>query len=540
MKPTKRQQQWTKWVAAGLLTTTALVGGLGLFSDNVRRLFGVSADALAGTEDVTPRTKTFQAAGVDQKKSLKHFGEAYEDSYGGVSAAPVQPTVAPNAFVAADHDAKSTFAIDVDTASYTYARRQLNAGFRVEPSTVRVEEWVNAFRYDLEAPHDAPWAIHAEGAPSPFTAGRVLLKVSLQGRRLSNEARQPANLVLLADVSGSMAGTDRLELAKKAMHQLVNQLGTRDRVALVTYAGSTRVVLPSTSCFEKRAVHDAIDSLSTGGGTSMGSGMELAYREALRHAKAGVSSRVLVFTDGDANIGPVGHQAILAAIKGAVADGVMLTTVGFGMGNYRDHELEQLADHGNGQSLYLDGPAEVERVFSQRNLPGLLQVLSKDMKVQVTFDDRVVRRYRLLGYENRDVRDEDFRNDAVDGGELGVGHTVTALYELELSDAARAPLGHIAVRGLHPGSGEAFEVSRVMESSVLARSVNEASADFRFATAVAMAADVLRGNAGAGVTLREAKALAETAVGPWPERAEFVSLLSRALSREGGFAAARY
>jgi Ca-activated chloride channel family protein len=163
MKPTNRQQQWTKWVAAGLLTTTALVGGLGLFSDNVRRLFGGSADALAGTEEVTLRTKTFHVGGGDQKKSLKHFGEAYEDSYGGVSAAPVQPTVAPNAFVAADHDAKSTFAIDVDTASYTYARRQLNAGFRVEPSTVRVEEWVNAFRYDLEAPHDAPWAIHATG-----------------------------------------------------------------------------------------------------------------------------------------------------------------------------------------------------------------------------------------------------------------------------------------------------------------------------------------------------------------------------------------
>jgi Ca-activated chloride channel family protein len=207
------------------------------------------------------------------------------------------------------------------------------------------------------------------------------------------------------------------------------------------------------------------------------------------------------------------------------------------MGNYRDHDLEQLADHGNGQSLYLDGPAEAERVFSRRALPGLLQVLSKDVKVQVAFDDAVVRRYRLLGYENRDVRDEDFRNDAVDGGELGVGHTVTALYELEL--AGPGPLGAVSVRGLEPRTGTAFEVSRRMGAEVLARSVNEASADFRFATAVAMAADVMRGNRGAGVTLREAKALAETAVGDWPERLEFVGLLEQALRVESAAAQAR-
>jgi Ca-activated chloride channel family protein len=532
MNPTNTK--WTKWVAAGLLSVTGLAGVVVLASDNLRTLSGASADALAGQEGFVARTKSFQASGGDMKKTLKHFG----DSAGTLNgpAAP-QPTAAPNAFVATDADAKSTFAIDVDTSSYTYARRQLTAGLRVEPSTVRVEEWVNAFRYDLPAPREEPWAIHVEGAPSPFTAGRTLLKVSLQGRRLSNEARAPANLVLLVDVSGSMSGADRLPLVKRALHQLVDQLDGRDRVALVTYAGSTEVVVPSTSAADPRALHGAIDRLGAGGSTAMGSGMELAYAEALRHARAGVSSRVMVFTDGDANIGPVGHQAILSRIRGAVADGVMLTTVGVGMGNFRDHELEQLADHGNGQSLYLDGPAEVERVFSRRALPGLLQVLSKDVKVQVAFDDQVVRRYRLLGYENRDVRDEDFRNDAVDGGELGVGHTVTALYELEL--AGPGPLGAVSVRGLEPRTGTAFEVRRRMGAEVLARSVNEASADFRFATAVAMAADVMRGNRGAGVTLREAKALAETAVGDWPERQEFVGLLQQALRVESAAAQAR-
>ena len=201
------------------------------------------------------------------------------------------------------------------------------------------------------------------------------------------------------------------------------------------------------------------------------------------------------------------------------------------MGNYRDGALEQLADKGNGQSLYIDREAELERVFGQSNLPSLLQVISKDVKVQVAFDERVVRRYRLLGYENRDVRDEDFRNDAVDGGELHAGHTVTALYELELTGNTGA-LGTISVRGKQPANEQPFELSSQVPQSVLARSVNEATADFRFATAVAMAADVLRGNANAGVTLREAKALAETAASDWPERREFVSLLNRALSGE--------
>ncbi len=531
---TTTNTKWMKWGLGGFFTVTGLLLGLVLFGDNVRRLHGASADSLAGEEYVTPRTRSFAASGTDTRKTLSHFG-ATTESYGG-PAAP-QPALAPNGFVLADRDAKSTFAIDVDTASYTYARRQLQAGLRVEPTTVRVEEWVNAFRYDLESPTDQPWAIHVEGAPSPFTAGRALLKVSLQGRRVSSEARVPANLVLLVDVSGSMAGEDRLPLAKRAMHQLVDQLDARDRVALVTYAGSTRVVLASTSGADQQPLHRAIDGLAPGGGTAMGNGMELAFREALRHARPGVASRVMVFTDGDANIGPVGHGAILERVKHAVAEGVMLTTVGVGMGNHRAHDLEQLADHGNGQSLYLDGPAEAERVFSQRNLPGLLQVLSKDVKVQVAFEDSVVRRYRLLGYENRDVADADFRNDAVDGGELGAGHTVTALYELELSGPG--PLGTVSVRGLEPTTRAPFEVSRRLSADVLARSVNETSADFRFATAVAMAADVLRGNHAAGVSLREAKALAETALGGWPERAEFVQLLERALSLEGAQATAR-
>jgi len=517
-------RSWKLWAVVGAAFTLAAVVSVELFADNVKAMFGMSADGLSGDEVLQPGSRTFRAVGLDTRKLLRNFGEV-------VSNAPPspQPTAVPHALTATDVDALSTFAIDVDTASYTYARRQLRSGNRVEPSTVRVEEWVNAFRYHLEAPKDAPWAIHAEGAPSPFTPGRTLLKVALQGRVFTNAERKPANLVFLVDTSGSMMGADRLDLARRAMHQLVDALDERDSVAIATYAGGSVLVLPATNAGKAPAIHAAIDRLGAGGGTSMESGMVLAYREAVKGVREGVSSRVLVFTDGDANIGATHSDALLAAVKRYVDDGVTLTTVGFGMGNYRDHTLEQLADKGNGQSLYIDDAAEVERVFSTQRLASLLQVISKDVKVQVAFDPRVVRSYRLLGYENRDVRDEDFRNDAVDGGELHAGHTVTALYELELSGAAGA-LGAVSVRGLQPGNGRAFEVSQPLGQQVLARSVNEASADFRFATAVAMAADVLRGNPAAGVTLREAKALAETAASDWPERREFVGLLERALS----------
>lgn len=527
----RTNSSWMKWVVGGWLTAVVALGGLTLFGDNLKRLTGSSADALAGYEAVQPGTKNFRAGG-DTKKSLMTFGSNFEE-YGnqGYAPAPVQHAETPNQLVTADHDALSTFAIDVDTASYTYARRQLQGGLRVEPSTVRVEEWVNAFRYHLDAPNDAPWAIHAEGAPSPFTAGRTLLKVSLQGRRFSNAERKPANLVFLVDTSCSMAGADRIELAKKSMHTLVDGLDERDTVAIATYAGGSSLPLRATNADEKAVIHRTIDRLETGGGTAMESGMVLAYREAVKGVRAGVESRVLVFTDGDANIGATNSGDILSSVQGYLRDGVTLTTVGFGMGNYRDGALEQLADKGNGQSLYIDRAAELERVFGQSNLPSLLQVISKDVKVQVAFDERVVRRYRLLGYENRDVRDEDFRNDAVDGGELHAGHTVTALYELELTGNPGA-LGTISVRGKQPANEQPFELSSQVPQSVLARSVNEATADFRFATAVAMAADVLRGNANAGLTLREAKALAETAASDWPERREFVALLNRALSGE--------
>jgi Ca-activated chloride channel family protein len=329
-----------------------------------------------------------------------------------------------------------------------------------------------------------------------------------------------------------MEGPDRIELAKESLRVLTRNLNARDTVSLVTYASGVRDVLGPTPASHQRTILEAIEGLNTGGGTAMGSGLELAYRHALRGAQQGGVARVIVLTDGDTNIGAnQSAESMLEAVRGYVKEGVTLTTVGFGMGNYRDSRMERLADSGNGQSVYIDSRAEAVKVF-ETNLSGTLQVIARDVKVQVTFDPRVVTRYRLLGYENRAVADADFRNDEVDGGEIGAGHSVTALYELELADGATAgSLGFVAVRGQRVGGVGpwAFEVEAAITRAVLAPTLAQASTELRFAAAVAGAADVLRGNgAVSAFSLEAAIGLARGASRELPEREEFVRLMQTA------------
>ncbi|MEW5741648.1 MAG: von Willebrand factor type A domain-containing protein [Myxococcota bacterium] len=507
-------------VLSVLVIAAMTLAGVTLFGDNLRALRGMSADALAG--DTTLRHRA--TGGHLEKKKMVNFARENAD-YGGPN--PSFTPVTPNRATETKRDALSTFAIDVDTASYTYARRVLEANGLPDAASVRVEEWVNAFPYRLAAPADAPFAVHVEGAPSPFDRTRTLLKVALKGREVHNKDRKPAHLVFLVDTSGSMSSEDRLPLAKQCLRILTEQLNARDTVALVTYAGHVQVVLEPTPATQQQAIFRAIDSLSSGGGTAMGSGMELAYRLAVRQAQPGHVSRVIVLTDGDANIGAnVTAGQMLAAVKGYVQEGVTLTTVGFGMGNYRASALEELADSGNGHAVYIDGEREAQRVFGAE-VAGTLEYLAKDVKVQVAFDPAVVKSYRLVGYENRDVKDEDFRNDKVDGGELGSGHAVTALYEVELTGAG-GDLGTVAVRGLHPDSSKPFEVSASLSRKVVAETLVGASADLRFATAVALAADVLRGNPVAEYPLSRIAQLAEDAAEERPERLEFASLVRKA------------
>jgi Ca-activated chloride channel homolog len=442
----------------------------------------------------------------------------------------------PNPWVDPAKDKLSTFSIDVDTGSYTLARRKLEEGGLPSPDGVRVEEFLNYFTYDYPAPAGsgpqgaAPFAVNLEAAPSPYDSSRALLKIGVQGRKIPAAERLPVHLTFLVDVSGSMSSSDKLGLVKRALKILVDNLREDDTVALVTYAGSTRVVLGPTGASERKKIMRAIDDLKSGGGTGMASGLELAYQQALANKSEGSVSRVIVCSDGDANLGPSSYEEMLDIIGGYVEQGVTLTTVGVGTGNYQDATMEQLADRGNGNYVYLDSVKAATRFFSEQ-LSGTLQVIAKDVKIQVEFSDDAVARYRLVGYENRDIADEDFRVDAVDAGEVGAGHAVTAIYELELVGAPKGPLATVRVRAKAPEGEIAKETAYALDAAEIEAGFDAASADFKFAAAVIGFADVLRKNPEAKqISLERVRELARQGAKGMPEREEFLGLVKRAMS----------
>lgn len=439
-----------------------------------------------------------------------------------------------NAIVDAREDKLSTFGIDVDTGSWLYARRFLQMGRAPAEASVRVEEWVNAMHYDYAGPPPGSTdaiAIHVDAAPSPFTRDHLVVRVALQGRRVQTSDRLPAHVTFLVDVSGSMSADDKLPWARDAIRTAVHAMRADDTLAIATYAGDTRLALATTKATDRDAVERAIDTLVSGGGTNMGSGMELAYREANQHLGRERSARVIVLSDGDANIGRTGHDAILASIKGYVSEGVTMSTVGFGTGNYNDHLMEQLADAGNGTYSYIGDRATMKRVFADE-LTQTLEVIAQDAKIQVEWNPEVVASYRLLGYENRDIADRDFRNDKKDAGEIGAGHAVTALYEVRLVDPARSPdraLGTVRVRHKVPRQTAATETSRSIDAELVNDGVLDANANA--ALGMALAAEILRGSKHAqGLTLANAAALLRnSAVGIHAaERREAAALLDKA------------
>ncbi|MCB9668054.1 MAG: von Willebrand factor type A domain-containing protein [Alphaproteobacteria bacterium] len=355
------------------------------------------------------------------------------------------------------------------------------------PDSVRVEEWVNAVDYGYPTTSKGPpLKAHIAGMSHPARPDRQIVRVGLQGR-VSDGARPPAHLTFLVDVSGSMSSPEKLGLAKEALHHLVRNLGIEDTVAIVTYAGGTRVVLEPTPLTRASTIHRAIDDLTTRGGTAMGDGMQLAYDLARQAYLPGCENRVVVLSDGDANIGPTSFAAILAGIAEHAGRGITMTTVGFGHGGLNDHLMEQLADKGDGAYFFVPDMREARRVFGSHLLSNL-QTLARDVKVQVDFDPDAVLSYRLLGYENRDIADEDFRDDAVDAGEVGVGHQVTALYEVELAPriAPSATVLTMSIRHKEPGPDAPAE-----EDTFLAtyRDVTTADDDLHLAWAIAAMAE---------------------------------------------------
>lgn len=526
-----------------VLAALTVPAGAWVLQEQARRIFGVSVDALG------PQSEAARAASISSLYAKKFITDFARDTRADGPAptryaAPSQafepssvhreaPALDPNGWTDTRKDALSTFAADVDTASYTLARRLLRDGALPERSQVRPEEFVNAVSYRYEAPTEGPFAVHTDLAPMPGSSTRHLLRIGVQTRRLTATERKPLHLVFLVDVSGSMNGPDRLPLAKRTMSRMLENLGENDTVALVTYAGSNRVVLESTPGTQRDVISGAIDSLSATGATAMESGMVLAYRLAARQVRSGHLSRVVVMTDGDANIGATSHDAILEAVSGHVREGVTLSTFGFGSGNYRDGLLEQLADKGDGNASYVDSDDQSERLAGPE-FDGLMNVVARDVKLQVEFSPQAVRRYRLVGYENRNVADNDFRKDDVDAGEVGAGHAVTALYEVELTGEG-STFGSVRIRardveGKAPAKELGFEFGRKALHARLA----DAPPSMRLAAAAGLLGEQLRGN---GVIATEELEALMANLPSGREGTELQELTKRYLSLKGQMAA---
>ena len=324
----------------------------------------------------------------------------------------------------------STFSIDVDKASYANVRRFLSQGSLPPADAVRVEEMINYFSYDLPEPRgDHPFSITTDVGAAPWARDHRLVRIGIQGKRLRGDRVPPSNLVFLIDVSGSMNPENKLPLVKRSLRLLVDQLREEDKVSIVVYAGAAGLVLPCTPGSERTRILNAIDRLSAGGSTAGGAGIQLAYRMARENFVSEGNNRVILATDGDFNVGASSEGELVRLIEEERKSGVFLTVVGFGAGNYADARMEALADKGNGNYFYVDNLSEGRKIFVEE-LQGTLFTIAKDVKIQVEFNPAEVAAYRLVGYENRALRDEDFNNDAIDAGELGAGHTVTALYEI--------------------------------------------------------------------------------------------------------------
>lgn len=453
----------------------------------------------------------------------------------------------------------STFSIDVDGASYSNIRRFISQQQAPPKDAVRIEELVNYFSYNYRQPTgDAPFSIYTEVSECPWNADNKLVHIGLQGKKLEADETTRSNLVFLIDVSGSMNQPNKLPLVKSSLKKLLDGLHEDDRIALVVYAGSARVVLGSTPVADKQRIISAIDQLQAGGSTAGGDGIKLAYDVAANNFMEEGNNRVILATDGDFNTGPSSDAEMVRLIEDRRKTGVYITILGFGMGNYKDSKMEQISAHGNGNYFYIDREPEADKVFGQE-LTGTLYTIAQDVKIQVEFNPAYVESYRLIGYENRMLNKEDFEDDTKDAGELGAGHTVTALYEIVPVKTAWAHAGEAedsGTRQVQPDddlkyqtstvrsdaltNGEVMTVklrykdpggskSKMLERSVAANNhtLEQSSEDFRWSASVAMFGMLLRDSEfkGSG-TFDQVIQLAQGATGkdPFGHRTEFIDM----------------
>lgn len=403
--------------------------------------------------------------------------------------------VAFNPFVAAAAEPFSTFAMDVDTASYTLTRQAIRSGAMPEPERVRTEEIVNAFDYGDTAPERAVFRVYQDGAQSQFGAGYHLLRIGVKGRRLGREEQRPAMLTFVVDISGSMAQPDRIGLARLALVSLLDQLAERDRIQIIAFSDHARLVLEPVGASEKAQVIAAFERLQCNGSTNLEEGMRQAYEQAARGFVPGAENRVILISDGVANLGAGSAQEILDKVSAYRKQGITCSVFGVGAGTYNDRMLEELANKGDGVYRFLDSAEEVRTAFVD-DLAATLNTIAKDAKIQVEWNPGVVRQYRQLGYENRALRKEQFRDDAVDAGEVGSGQSVTALYELELAPdvAPESRLGTVRIRYQRADNGKVEEIEAPLVAESVLRPAHAANARFRVAACAAEFAELLRGS----------------------------------------------
>jgi Ca-activated chloride channel homolog len=470
----------------------------------------------------------------DEASNTERYGHIIENPFREVTKNPL-----------------STFSIDVDTAAYSNMRRYITSGSLPPPDAVRIEELINYFNYNYPPPSgDDPFSADIEIAPAPWNDKHRLVRIGLRGKAIDMSQGANSNLVFLLDVSGSMNSANKLPLLKKALKMVVDNLGEKDRVAIVVYAGASGLVLPSTSCGDRNKIAEALGKLSAGGSTNAGSGIQLAYKIAKENFIKGGINRVILATDGDFNVGMTNEGDLVRMIEKKAKSNIFLTVLGFGMGNYNDSTLEKLANKGNGNYAYIDTLNEARKVLVEE-IGGTLITIAKDVKIQIEFNPAKVGAYRLIGYENRMLRAQDFNDDTKDAGEIGAGHTVTALYEIvpagqQINVPGIDPLKYQAVpQATAAAAGDELltlkirykkpdgDTSKLLEFPVTdaGDELDDATDEFKFAASVASFGMLLRGSKFKGdSSFDDVIDLAEDGSGDdrFGYRAEFIGLVKAA------------
>lgn len=470
-----------------------------------------SDNAIGGDEEshkeVTDDNTSGQDGNSDSKNQNTSPANEYDSSSNGGNRHAGEPAgdrgdyqqgeeyneVEENNFIETSKEDTSTFSIDVDTAAYTIMRRDLNNGTLPKKASVRTEAFINYFDYDYPQPkNNRPFSIRTEVGPSKFGDNKQLLHIGLQGKEIPVSEMAPTNLVFLIDVSGSMSSPHKLGLVKESLKTLLDTLRPSDTVGIVVYAGSDGVVLEPTPVEQEQKIETALEQLQSGGSTNAEAGIVSAYEMAEKAKIQGGNNRVVLVTDGDFNVGRTG-DALVDLIEKYRKKQISLTAAGYGMGNYKGGQMENLAQKGNGNYFYVDKEAEAKRIFGE-DLPSTLEVIAADVKTQVEFNSDVVKKYRLVGYENRVMDNEDFEDDSKDAGEIGPGHTVTALYEVELKKEPKDQdvLARLSLRYKDQYGDSSKELNGKIRGKELFDSFDKGTTRFRFSAAAAEFAEILR------------------------------------------------